>query len=65
MIGRVAPDRNVIGICDDSRRWRVIAEGSPTDPSHHDVMVAAAERERVRLLAELEPEIRRLISEST
>jgi hypothetical protein len=63
MLGRVAPGKNVVGVCDDSRRWQVLAEGAPTDPSHFNVMVEAAESERGRLLAQLELEIRRLTHE--
>lgn len=63
LLGRIAPSKNVVGICDDSRRWRALAEGAPTDPSHFNVMVEAVENERGRLLAKLEIEICRLTRE--
>jgi Protein kinase domain len=59
-IGRPAANRQIVGVFSEDKQWSVLSDGVPGDPSHKDLMVLAATRERARLLDKLAPLIRDL-----
>lgn len=59
-IGRIAADKEVVGIYDEDRSWRVLSEGPPNSPAHYEIVHRLAASERDRLLTKLAPKIREL-----
>lgn len=59
-IGRIAPGREIVGVFDEMKQWRILADGAPDNPKHYDAMLEAADQERSRLLERLAPEIEKL-----
>jgi hypothetical protein len=56
-VGRLDPQREIVGIYNENQQWRPLAEGVPGSPKHHDLMVAAAGDELTRLVKKIATEI--------
>lgn len=54
-VGRPASDREIVGVFTEDNHWNILSDSAPGNPSHKNMMIEAADRERDRLLKKLAP----------
>jgi hypothetical protein len=59
-VGRLSPDKEIVGLINEDKQWQLLSESAPNDPRHVQVMIDAASSEQGRLLKKLAPTIRAL-----
>jgi hypothetical protein len=59
-IGRLGPDRELVGLYNEDKEWKVISDGPPGAPTHIDIMGQAARAELTRLDKKVAAEIDKL-----
>jgi len=59
-IGRLSPDKEIVGVINEDKQWQLLSESAPNDPRHVQVMIDATSSEQGRLLKKLAPTSRAL-----